>query len=116
MTLDPAHKYAEVIHVPADSGLALGSLTFSDASRPNPSWSVTLQLETAQPGSPGHPGGAMSQFYQVTVIGGTSQHLAFPVPLVLTGIPQQPWVFRVNLVGYSAGSVEVGVLAVGYLF
>lgn len=117
VTLDPAHRYGEVIQVPADRSLAVGSLTFSDRSPPDPNANVTLQFETAAPGQQGQPGGAMSQFYQLTLASGASQHLAFPAPLVLSGLAGQPWVFRMLLVGYSSARfAEVNVLAVGYLF
>ena len=60
----------------------------------------------------------MSQFEQVQVPSGTTVHLAFPVPLVLTGPRDRPWVFRGLLVAHSPGlrTVEIGVFGVGYLF
>lgn len=78
VTLDPARRYAEVVTVLAHRSLALGSLTFSEAPLPDPNSIVTVQLETARPGHQGQPGGAMPQFYQLTLQPGTSQHLAFP--------------------------------------
>ncbi|MBV8220683.1 MAG: hypothetical protein JO325_19645 [Solirubrobacterales bacterium] len=116
VTNDPAGQHAELIEVAANSSLAVGSLTFSDSARYDPAAAVTLQFETAAPGQPGHPGGAMSQFYQLTVQLGTSQHLAFPIPLVLTGNTAEAWVLRMTLVGTTAQYCETAVLAVGCVF
>ena len=46
---------AELISVPAGSSLAIGSLTFSDSSPPDPAGAVTLQFETAAPASRASP-------------------------------------------------------------
>ncbi len=117
VTLDPARQYAELIEVAANSTLAVASLTFSDRSSYDPPAAATLQFETAAPGQPGQPGGAMSQFYQLTILLGGTQHLAFPIPLVLTGLPGEAWVLRMNLVGTRvAEDVETAVLAVGCVF
>ncbi len=123
VTADPGRQYAELIEVGANSSLAVGSLTFSegsltypDTSSSDPVPNITLQFETAAPGQPGHPGGAMSEFYQLTIPLGGSQHLAFPIPLVLTGIPGEAWVLRVTLVGLNAPYCNTNVLAVGCVF
>jgi hypothetical protein len=117
VTTDPARQYAELIEVAANSSLAVGSLTFSDSSSYDPATAVTLQFETAAPGQPGQPGGAYSQFYQLTIPLGGSQHLAFPIPLVPKGIPGEAWVLRMNLVATRiVRDCETGVLAVGCVF
>ncbi|MBV8991128.1 MAG: hypothetical protein JO372_21440 [Solirubrobacterales bacterium] len=117
VTTDPAGQYAELIEVAANSSLAVGSLTFSDSTQYNPAAAVTLQFETAAPGHAGQPGGAMSQFYDLTVMLGSSQHLAFPMPLVLTGAEGIAWVLRMALVEtINVQYCETNVLAVGCVF
>lgn len=115
VTNDPAGQYTELIEVAANSSLAVGSLTFSDSAGYDPAAAVTLQFESAAPGQRGQPGGAMSEFYQFRVSLGSAQHLAFPMPLVLTGRGEL-WVLRMTLVAINAQYCETAVLAVGCVF
>jgi hypothetical protein len=117
-TLDPARRYAEVARIPAGGTLAIGSLTFSDATTPEPNKAAILQLETAVAGNGGVPGPVLSQFFQLEVPSGGSFHMPFPVPLILEGQPDQETVFRFLIVGETPGLAfaEVGCLAVGFTF
>jgi hypothetical protein len=116
--LDPARRYAEVIRIPAGETLAIGSLTFSDGTTPEPGKAVILQFETAIAGNAGAPGAVLTQFFQLEVPSGGSFHMAFPVPLILEGRPKEETVFRILIVGETPGLafVEVGCLAVGFTF
>jgi len=106
-----------MISVPAGKSLALTSLTLSDNSDPNPTSTVTLQLETAAPSSGGQLGGAMSQFAHLTLALGTNLPIAFSAPLVLSSLNGEAFVFRAIVVEERAVSgYEINVLAVGYIF
>jgi hypothetical protein len=117
-TLDPARRYAEVVRIAAGETLALGSLTFSDATSPEPNKAAILQLETAVAGNAGAPGPVLTQFFQLEVVSGGSFHMPFPVPLILEGRPDQETVFRFLIVGETPGLAfaEIGCLAVGFTF
>ncbi len=116
-SLEPPGQSAELTPVPVNQSLALGSLTFSDRSPSERAGAVVIQLETAAPGDRGEPGNVLSDFYQVSVALGASHHLSFPTPLVLSGVPDRPWVLRVEVVAtWLAGSFETDVLAVGSIF
>lgn len=106
-----------MIAVPAGKSLALASLTLSDNSDPNPTSTVTIQLETAAPSSGGQLGAVMSQFAHLTLALGTNLPIAFPVPLVLSSPHGEAFVFRAIVVEERVvSSYEVNILAVGYIF
>jgi hypothetical protein len=117
-TLDPARRYGEVVRIPAGQTLALGSLTFSDATSPEPNKASILQFETAVAGNAGQPGPVLTQFFQLELPSGGSFHMPFPIPLVLEGQADQDTVFRILIVGETPGLAfaEVGCLAVGFTF
>jgi hypothetical protein len=95
-----------------------GSLTFSDATSPEPNKAAILQLETAVAGNAGAPGPVLTQFFQLEVVSGGSFHMPFPVPLILEGRADQETVFRFLIVGETPGLAfaEMGCLAVGFTF
>jgi hypothetical protein len=113
----PGGQNQEMISVPAGKSFALTSLTLSDNSDPNPTSTVTIQLETAAPSSGGQLGAVMSEFAHLTLALGTNLPITFPTPLVLSSPHGEAFVFRGIVVEERVvSSYEVNILAVGYIF
>jgi hypothetical protein len=113
----PGSQNQEMISVPAGKRFALASLTLSDNSDPNPTSTVTIQLETAAPSSGGQLGAVISQFAHLTLALGTNLPITFPAPLVLSSPHGEAFVFRAIVVEERVvSSYEVNILAVGYIF